>query len=147
MGTATAPGCSEADTYAGASIAPYGDVSLTTSPPAMPNFAAVSVEISTQASHTDCVIVSGASWSHERQEHVADRPRIADRRHRGLHEPEHALARGIVAPALEPVDVGEDQVRQRRGLVGLVRETHDERNLREGLGELETAGQRERGIH
>src|SRR6266571_5713687 len=71
MGTATAPGCSEADTYAGASIAPYGDVSLTTSPPAMPNFAAVSVEISTQASHTACVIVSGASWSHER---LAPRP-------------------------------------------------------------------------
>src|SRR6266849_415487 len=71
MGTATAPGCSEADTYAGTSIDPWGDVSLTTSPGAIPNFTAVSVEISTHAAHTACVIVSGASWSHER---LAPRP-------------------------------------------------------------------------
>src|SRR5439155_23290446 len=66
MGTATACGWSVGETYAGSSIAPWGDVTLTTSPRAMPSFAAVSAAISTHGSHTAWVIVSGASWNHAR---------------------------------------------------------------------------------
>ena len=41
----------------------------------MPSFLAVSVLISAQESHTDCVIVSGTSCSHER---LAARPGLQD---------------------------------------------------------------------
>src|SRR6266850_1658967 len=71
MGTATAPGWIVGDRYAGTSIEPFGEVSFTTSPWRMPSCLAVSVLISAQESHTDCVIVSGTSCSHER---LAARP-------------------------------------------------------------------------
>ena len=58
---ATTPGCNEADTYAGNSIDPWGDDTFTTSPRLMPSFAAASAGTSTQASHTDWVMVSGVS--------------------------------------------------------------------------------------
>ncbi len=44
---------------------PWGDETFTTSPWAMPSFAAASAGTSTQASHTDWVIVSGVSCSQE----------------------------------------------------------------------------------
>src|SRR5262249_56908189 len=64
---ATALGCSVVVGYAGSSIAPCGDVTRTTSPTAMPSVFAVSVAISTQASHATDVIGSGASCSHARE--------------------------------------------------------------------------------
>ncbi|OGK89724.1 MAG: hypothetical protein A2W08_15510 [Candidatus Rokubacteria bacterium RBG_16_73_20] len=64
-------GWSVAETYAGSSIAPCGDVTRTTSPVATPSAAAAAAGTSTHASHTAWVIVSGASWSHAR---LAPRP-------------------------------------------------------------------------
>ncbi len=51
--------------YAGSSSVPCGDFTATMSPCATPSFFAVSVEISTHASQTACVMLSGASWSQE----------------------------------------------------------------------------------
>ena len=51
--------------YAGSSSVPCVDFTATMSPWTTPSLRAVSVEISTHASHTACVIVSGASWSQE----------------------------------------------------------------------------------
>src|SRR5688572_17448882 len=64
IGIATVWGWSEADTYAGSSSAPCGDVTRRTSPFTIPCFFATSAGTSTQASHAACVIVSGTSCSH-----------------------------------------------------------------------------------
>src|SRR5215510_11707690 len=64
---ATALGCSVGVGYAASSIAPYGDVTRTTSPAAMPSAFAVSVAISTHASQATEVTGSGASCSHARE--------------------------------------------------------------------------------
>ena len=64
MATATAPGWISSDGYAGSSMLPCGEVSLTMSPRLRPSFAAVSVGTSTHPSQATWVIVSGASCSH-----------------------------------------------------------------------------------
>ena len=75
------------------------------------------------------------------EEHVAGglgRDRLAidlHRSHRGLHEPEHAVLGGVVAPGLERVQRRQHQVRPRGGLVGPARERDDERDLGQGLRE------------
>ena len=81
------------------------------------------------------------------QQHVAEGARVADGLHRRLHEPGDALARRVVAPRLQPVRVGQHQVRQRRRLVRQVGRAHHERHLANGLRDLESAGQRERRVH
>ena len=83
----------------------------------------------------------------QRQKGGPPRPRIPDRVHRRLHEPEDALARRVVAPRFEPVRIGEDDVGQRRRLVGQARETDHEAHFACGVGELEAARQREGRIH
>ena len=77
------------------------------------------------------------------QQHVAHRAGIADRLHRRLQEPDDALLRRVVAPRLEPVRVGQDEVRERGRLVGQRGEADDEGDLANGVGDLEPARQRE----
>ena len=83
----------------------------------------------------------------DRQHQIAEWPRIANGHHGRLHEAHDALARGVIAPRLEPVRVRQHQVGERRRLVGPVGEAHDEPDLLHRVGELESPGEREGRIH
>ena len=76
----------------------------------------------------------------ERDEYVGGGLRVEHRFERGLLQADLALHSNRVAPAFEPVIVGENQIAQLCGFVGDRRERHLERHLGKGRGEAGRLG-------
>ena len=76
------------------------------------------------------------------QQDVAGVPRLEDRLHHRLHEADHSRPGARVVPALERVEVREEEIAGGGGLVEIERRADLERHLGEALGEAGALGQR-----